>query len=195
MKILRFLTCLATLGLFGTSSGWTQTIVFDKTDITVSPGDTFTLQISGNTGSEDISAFSLFLNVSIVDASPSPFSVSFASLGPLWVYSGGSPSVPQVIPYVPVNSQDYGNAFSTSPSLAPGTYLLTTLTIKVSETAGFSLTPYTLASTLSSVFLDSGFDTYTPAAAQLNITVIPEPATCALLGLGLTGLLFRRRRR
>lgn len=194
MKLIRLLSCLAAVGLLSTSAAWSQTIIFDKSNITVSPGDTFTLQISGNTGIKDISAFSLFVNVGVVDASPSPFSITAATLGPLWTYSGGSPTLPQVVPYAPTNSQDYGNAFANS-TLSPGTYLLTTLTIKVSNSATFTPTPYTFASTLSTLFLDGSFNDYTPTPAQLSITVIPEPATCALLGASFTLLLFRRRRR
>ncbi len=170
-----------------------QTILFDQANITVEPGDTIVLQISGNTGTLEILGFSLYLNLSD-DARPSPLTVTGAALGAEWTYFGGGPALPQVIP-ASGNSQDYGNALTPDFNPLPaGTYGLTTLTIKVSDLATPSVVPYVLQSTLSSTFLDGDFNEFTPSPATLTITIVPEPATGTLIGLAVIALTLRRSR-
>lgn len=105
-----------------------------------------------------------------------------------------------------VENRDLGATSTTDPdnnnaflqAQAPGTYLVSTLTLTLSASAPagtYTLLSSTLGGKASAIG-DSNFGSHSIPAAAYNITVVPEPSTLALAGLGLSGLLcFALRRR
>ncbi len=92
-------------------------------------------------------------------------------------------------------------ALSASPQVS-GTYFIADITFQVSSTAAAGT--YTLGNTTSatpgvggriSVINASNGNTFPIASSPFNITVVPEPSTFALLGVGAVGALVAYRRR
>lgn len=168
-----------------------QNFLFDQTMRDVQPGELFSLQVSVNTGPNDINLWLLYLNTS---SDESVLTVTGATLDPMWEYFG-DPAWPVVIPAAPANSGELGLAFPAGPgSIAAGTWQLTTLTLQVSEMALPG--SFQLMTTPDSAFYDSADNEFFPTAAILNLNVVPEPSAFVLVLAAAAGsiTLVRSRR-
>ena len=127
-----------------------------------------------------ITSETLFTFTNVTDAEAKPW--NFTST------SGADPGF--MTDQSATQSGDLGSANNSTPA-TPGTYKVATI--------GFTLTgapagTYTLQSTVASpkaseVTEGSTFNDFALAQAQYTITVVPEPATLSLLGLGGLGSL------
>jgi len=180
----------------------------------VLPGANFTVSLSLQvvTGGiiSDLSGLSYWFAQSSPAAGPFPFQITGRNVtGSLFTDLQSGLVYPQVMD--PINRNPNGTTTSTDlgallgccigqPS---GTYFIASVTLRVRPDAVAGT--YTLGNTTSttpgvgnrvSVWNDSEGDTAPIAASPFNITVVPEPASFALLYLGLVsaGVLIYRRR-
>lgn len=101
------------------------------------------------------------------------------------------------------NAGDLGaTAADSSFDVGPGTYLMTTVTFTLAGNApaGTYAIKDTLNSPKGSAIFDSSFGTHSVAQNTYSLTVVPEPSTWSLIGLGglgavgMTMLRARKRR-
>jgi hypothetical protein len=195
MNLMKFLTrallSLSMLLVFSPEKVLGQSLIFDKSAIEVSPGETFTLGVSLDTGLHDINLWLLYVYTT---GSVELLSITSATLGLEWEYFG-DPEWPIAVPAEPANSGELGLAFPIGPEpLPPGTWQLTTLTLRLSETASFG--SFQFMTTPDSAFFDGVDNALYPTAAVLNVNVVPEPSASVLLSAAAClNLLFGPRSR
>ncbi len=168
---------------------------------TYTPGSSFTFSISlvfVPAGSlTNLEGLSYWLQQN--QASPFNFAITLRDVTGSQFTALQTPSLTYPQNLVPSNANDLGALLPGNTGLTtPGTYFIANLTISIN--AGTAPGVYTLQNVTSGgktafAFNDSGTGTAIPAAAY-TVTVIPEPTSLALAGVGLTGLLlFTLRRR
>jgi hypothetical protein len=169
----KLMALLILVALPGTISAATLTVESDK--LTYAIGETITLTVFGD--DETGTAYSMFGRL-LYDASLTSFqSATQNSAGPGWVpvaLSSGDGFSDAFLQISGVNAITAQNL--------PGVLSVVTLT---ADAVG--IVPVSWASNLQFFDLTS--------APSTSFTIVPEPETAALLGLGLLGLAVRRRER
>jgi hypothetical protein len=166
---------------------------------TVAPGGSFAINVA-LAPDEPFDGFSLYLQAN---------AVGFAVTADTSDWSGPTGN-PLAYPNYPINpadpppeipttgnSHDFGfDSEFTSPNIAVGNYKISTLAVLVANT--MSPGEYNISSTSDSEISNASqsvTDIHNIPAATYSVTVVPEPATLALLLAGSAALLMVKRRK
>jgi hypothetical protein len=216
MKKLALIAALAGLSVTSAFAAGTLTATPSTNQISATSG-TFNVTVSLSSAATNISAFDLFLQSNSAGAN------AFTITNTVPVLDAAEPPTRATTPQFPdtftttgstqsgffQNTHDQGFAYGTDQTLS-GSTTLETLTISYNFASapapGTSFTFGTTASganspnTKGTYFYSDNFATYNQITTpgSFTVSVVPEPATCSLLGLGATGTfllqLLRKRR-
>jgi PEP-CTERM motif len=211
IKLITSIACL--LFMAGLAFGQTQTLSLTNggvNNITLSSGTTsFELDVSSTFSG--YSSYGLSYWLQVPSAVASAFSITGVTYGSTFPDpNASSPSTVLFNDNTPadgaasgftIETRDLGGSNgSTGPGTSAGTYADTSMTINLS---GLAAGTYTLESTIGgsrpSEQSDTSFTGHDFPESTFTITVVPEPATWSLFGLGAIGAfglnLWRTRRR
>lgn len=161
--------------------------------VSINPGDSFSFSIYLSSDVDQIAGVSyqfesnlagsgLFI-ITARDISTAPFTASDLITPNASLFTGSNASLdPQV-------TVDLGASFG---AIAPNTYNIGSYTLSSSVLS--SPGSYTI-SFANALVIDQDFNEITPSLNTYTVTVVPEPATWALLAGSLTTVMIFRRRR
>jgi len=183
----RTLFVVAALVAFATAAGAaTLSVVSNK--LTYNPGETITLTVTGNSqgGKDDAAVGRLEYSAALTTTTTSSQSQFTRAGGTLFALTG-----------VLVQGDGFADVFNTiidgggSPRTVDN--LLTSTAQLIADAAGTVVVTWSSSPGLELDFF--GLTNATNPGPAASFTIIPEPTTAALLGLGLLGLVLGGRRR
>jgi PEP-CTERM motif-containing protein len=169
------------LGFATAASAATLTVTTDKTTYAV--GETISLTVTGDSQNANTTTYSLIGRLTYSDTLTDPGSIGANALNPGPGWSETPPSQADGFSEL-FAFADFGFTNDT-PNYDGGPKVLNTATL-IAQAVGVVTLSWT-----------DSLSYYNVSGAQLagSFTIIPEPTTAALLGLGLVGLVVSGRRR
>lgn len=160
--------------------------------VTITPGASFLVTLSFTSTAESTSGIQYFLEA--LGAASGQFKiiardVAISAFSDLITGDDIALAAPNAL-LDTTNDNNLGG-LTASGSNGMGTFTIATFTIQSDAT--ISSGNYMIG-TNSALFLDENVNEISASQSTYQISVIPEPSSCLLLGLGLAGVVFRRRR-